>query len=161
MVMKKHLPALITVLLIAGVLAFFVARQRPRPAGASFNAADPEAAIWRMADAARAGDVRAYLNCFDGPLRQNLEKTAAEMGEQKFGEYLRRLNDEITGIAVSDLELTGEASARLRVEFVSRGKNEAQPHYLRLSDGGWKIERVGEAERIKTLVPYGTQATEQ
>jgi hypothetical protein len=159
--MKKHLPVIVTVLLIAGVLGFFAARQRLRPAGTSFNAADPEAAIWRMADAARAGDVRAYLSCFDGPLRQNLEKTAAEMGEQKLGEYLKRLNDEITGTAVSDLELTGEASAKLRVEFVSRGKNEAQPHHLRLINGVWKIERVGEAERIKLLIPYGAEATEK
>jgi hypothetical protein len=86
-------------------------------------------------------------------------KTAAEMGERKFGEYLKRLNEEITGIAVSDLKLTGEAGAVLRVEFVYRGKNEAQQYYLVLRDGAWKIDRVDESERIKTLVPYGSDAT--
>jgi hypothetical protein len=159
--MKKHLPAIITVLLIAGAIAFFVARQRSKTAVAGFNAADPESAVWRMADASRAGDVRTYLNCFKGPLRQNLEKTATEMGEQRFGEYLKQLNKEITGIAVSDLELTGPATAKLRVEFVSHGKNEAQQHHLRLDNGVWKIDRMDEAERIKTLVPYGAEATEK
>jgi len=159
--MKKHLPAIVTVLLIAGALAFFVGRQRLKPAASVSSAANVEAAIWRMADASRARDVRAYLNCFDGPLRQNLEKTAAEMGEQKFGEYLKRLNEEITGIAVSDLELTAPDAAKLRVEFVSRGKNEAQQHHLKLSNGVWKIDHVDNAERIKTLIPYGVEATEK
>jgi hypothetical protein len=157
--MKKRLPATVTVLLIAGALIFFAARQRSKTADPSFNGASPESVIWRMSDATRAGDVEAYFNCFDGELRRNLTKTAAEMGEQKFGEYLKRLNEEITGIALSDLKLTGEAGANLRVEFVYRGKNEAQRHYLVLRDGAWKIDRVDESERIKTLIPYAADAT--
>ena len=152
--MKKRLPAIVTGLLIAGALVFFIARQRLKTAEPGFNAANPESVIWRMSDAARVGDVEAYLNCFDGELRRSLEKTNVEMGERKFGEYLKRLNEEITGIAVSDLKLTGEAYANLRVEFVYRGKNEAQQHHLVLRDGAWKIDRVDESERIKTLNPF-------
>jgi hypothetical protein len=159
--MKKRLPAIVTVLLIAGALVFFAARQRLKNAGTDYNAADPESVIWRMSDAARAGDVEAYLSCFDGELRQKLEKTAAEMGERKFSEYLKRLNDEITGIAVSDLELTGETGASLRVEFVYSGRNEAQRHHLVLREGLWKIERVDGSERIKTLIPYGAVVIHQ
>jgi hypothetical protein len=157
--MKKRLPAIVTVSIIAGALVFFTARQRSKIADPGFNAANPESVIWRMSDAARVGDGEAYLNCFDGELRRNLIKTAAEMGERKFGEYLKRLNEEITGIAVSDLKLTGEAGAVLRVEFVYRGKNEAQQYYLVMRDGAWKIDRVDESERIKTLIPYGSDAT--
>ena len=102
--MKKRLPAIVTVSIIAGALVFFAARQRSKIADPGFNAANPESAVWRMSDATRVGDGEAYLNCFDGELRRNLIKTAAEMGEQKFGEYLKRLNEEITGIAVSDLD---------------------------------------------------------
>jgi hypothetical protein len=157
--MKKRLPLIVTVLLIAGALVFFVARQRLKTTDPGFKAANPESVIWRMSDAARTGDVEAYLNCFDGELRRNLEKTVADMGERKFGEYLKRLNEEITGIAVSDLKLTGEAGANLRVEFIYRGKNDAQQHYLVLRDGAWKIDRVDESERIKTLIPYNADAT--
>jgi len=156
--MKKRLPAIVTILLIAGALVFFAARQRLKTAEPGYNASNPESVVWRMSDAARAGDAQAYLNCFDGGLRRNLEKTVAEMGERKFGEYLKRLNEEITGIAVSDLDLTGGAGAKLRVEFVYRGKNEAQQHHLVLRDGAWKIDRVDESERIKTLIPYGADA---
>jgi len=157
--MKKRLPAIVTMLLIAGALVFFAARQRLKTADPGFKAANPESVIWRMSDAARIGDVEAYLNCFDGELRRTLKKTVVEMGEREFGAYLKRLNEEITGIAVSDLKLTGEAGANLRVEFVYRGKNEAQRHYLVLRDGAWKIDRVDESERIKTLIPYGADAT--
>jgi hypothetical protein len=157
--MKKRLPTIVTVLLIAGALVFFALRQRSKNAESGFNATTPESVIWRMSDAARASDVEAYLNCFDGELRRNLEKTVTEMGERKFGEYLKRLNEEVTGIAVSDLKLTGEGGAKLRVEFVFRGKNEAQQHHLILRNGAWKIDRVDESERVKTLIPYGTDAT--
>jgi len=158
--MNKHLPAITTVLLIAGGFAFLAVQQRSKSVAPDPSAAGPKAAIWCVADASRAGDVRAYLNCFEAPLRQNLEKTVAEMGEQKFGEYLKRLDEEITGIAVSEAELTGRDAAKLRVEFVSRGKNEAQQYHLKLSNGSWKIDRVDEAERVKTLIPYGAEATE-
>ncbi len=157
--MKKRLPAIATVLLIAGAVVFFTTRQRLKTAEPGFNAANPESVIWRMSDATRDGEIQAYLNCFDGELRRNLEKTVAEMGERKFSEYLKRLNEEITGIAVSDLDRMGEAGAKLRVEFVSRGKNEVQQHHLIQRDGVWKIDRVDESERIKTLIPYGADAT--
>ncbi len=159
--MNKHLPAITTVFLIAGALVFFAARQRSKSTASAPGAADPKAAIWCVSDASRAGDVRVYLNCFDSPLRQNLEKTAAEIGQQKFGEYLRRLDEEITGIAVSDVELIDANTAKLRAEFVLRGKNEVQQYHLKLTNGLWKIDGVDESERIKTLIPYGAEATEK
>ena len=43
--MKKRLPAIVTLLLIAGALSFFAARQRLKTADSGFNAADPESVI--------------------------------------------------------------------------------------------------------------------
>ena len=161
--MKKHLPAIITVLLIAG--AFLLLTQRERLAGMKWagqstaSSATPEDAIWRMSDAARAGNVQAYLDCFSGALKVNLQKTAAEMGAAQFSQYLKNLNNEMTGIAVSDLEQINEQSATLKVEFVFRGKNEAQKHHFKLTDGKWKIDAVETAERLKVLIPYGAAVT--
>ena len=163
--MKKHLPAIITVLLIAG--AFLLLTQRERLAGMKWagkfaaTSATPEDVIWRMSDAAREGNVQAYLDCFSGVLRQNLNKTATEMGQAQFSQYLKKLNDEMTGIAVSDLEQINEQTATLKVEFVFRGKNEAQKHHFKLTDGKWQIDAVETAERLKILIPYGTAATEK
>jgi hypothetical protein len=43
---------------------------------------------------------------------------------------------------------------------VYRDRNEVQFVYLSRSSSGWKISRVDGAERIKTLVPFGTAVTD-
>ena len=154
--MKKRLPSVVTVVLIIGALMFLT--EREWLAGLRRKApATPESVVWRMSDAARKGDVQAYLDCFSGSLRQSLEKTAADMGEVRFSEYLKKLNNEMTGIAVSDFEKVSEDTATLRVEFVFRGKNEAQKHHFKLVDGKWKIDSLDNAEGVPTLIPYGTR----
>jgi len=153
--MRKHLPTVVTVVLVVGAL--MILTQRERFAGLKWKAATtPESVVWRMSDAAREGNVQAYLDCFSGPLRQSLAKTAADMGEVRFSEYLKRLNDEMTGIAISDFEKVSEDSAVLRVEFVFRRKNEAQRHHFKLVDGKWKIDSLDNSESVKSLIPYGT-----
>jgi len=150
--MKKKLPAIITAMLILGAILFFTQRERI----ANKTPATPEDVIWRMSDAAGAGDVAAYLDCFGGELRQKLAKTSTEMGEAQFGQYLKKLNEEVTGIAVSDLEQKDRQSASLRVEFVYRGRNESQQHRFKMENSVWKIDGVDTAENVKTLIPYGT-----
>lgn len=156
--MKQRLPAIITVLLIISAIAYFAKRNQP----ASTNDAPvtPEDVIWRMSDAAREGSVNAYLDCFDGALKNNLQRTVAEMGEAQFSQYLKRLNGEMTGIAVSDFEQVSENEATLRVEFVFRGKNEAQKHHFKLVNGVWRIDKLDGAEQIKSLTPYGSSVVE-
>ncbi len=157
--MKQRLPAIITALLIIGAIAFFAKRNQMTSTGRS--PATPEDVIWRMSDAAREGNVAAYLDCFSGALRQNLQRAVAEMGEAQFSQYLKRLNSEMTGIAVSDFEQINESEAALRVEFVFRGRNEAQKHHFKLVNGAWKIEKLDGAEQIKPLMPYGADVIEK
>ncbi|MFN0119076.1 MAG: hypothetical protein ACKV2V_01090 [Blastocatellia bacterium] len=165
--MKNKLPAIMTVLLMLAGLLFLT--QRERLSGLSVSSltrtsdepAGPEEVIWRMSDAARAGDVRAYADCFSGQLHQRLQKTMAEMGEDAFRQYLQKMNNDITGIAVSDEELSGAETAKLRVEFVYRGRNEAQIHHFRMAGGQWKIEATDDPENVRALVPYGTAVGQQ
>ena len=154
--MNKRLPALLTIGLM--LVALIVLTQRERWRGWQKNTAapaSPEDLIWRMSDAAREGNAKDYLACFNGELRARLEKTASEMGEAKFTEYLQQLNREVTGIAVSDLAQSDPDTARLRVEFVMRGKNEAQTHHFKRLNSQWTIARVDDAEQVKVLIPYG------
>ena len=157
--MKKRLPAIVTALLIVTAVVYFA--QRKQSPVSKVAEASPEDVIWQMMDATRAGNVQAYLRCFTGALKQNLEKSVSEMGEPQFSGYLKRLNDEVTGVAVSDLERANDAEASVKVEFVFRSKNEAQKHHLRLIEKSWKIDQVDGAERIKTLIPYGTAVSDQ
>ncbi len=157
--MKKRLPAIITVLLIAGAIAFFARRNQTTSTVKTL--ATPEDLVWRMSDASREGDVEAYLDCFSGALKENLRKTVAEMGEAQFSQYLKRLNGEMTGIAVSDFEQINETEAALRVEFVFRGRNEAQKHHFKLINGSWKIGKLDGSEQIRPLTPYGADVIEK
>jgi hypothetical protein len=49
-----------------------------------------------------------------------------------------------------------EREVKLKVEYVYQDRNETQQLYVEKTPGGWRIARVDSAERVKTLVPYGT-----
>jgi hypothetical protein len=53
-------------------------------------------------------------------------------------------------------EITSDREAKARVEYVYQDRNEAQNMYLEKTTTGWKITRVETAQRVKTLIPYGT-----
>ncbi|MCC7234631.1 MAG: hypothetical protein IT163_04970 [Bryobacterales bacterium] len=116
----------------------------------------PQDAIYAMIDAARAGDVKTYLACFTGAMRPRLEQALAESGEAKFGDYLKRTNAELKGVAIDEPAAVGNGEVKARVEYVYAGRNEVQVMTVLRTGAGWKIARLDEAERVKTQVPYGT-----
>jgi hypothetical protein len=118
---------------------------------------EPRDAIYKMLDAARIGDAAAYLACYTGQMETMLRQSQAEMGAQKFSQYLIDSNKEIKGIALSEPVSLTDRESRVRVEYVYQDRNEAQQVYLEKAAGGtWRIARVDSTERVKTLVPYGT-----
>jgi len=87
---------MVTLILLIGALGLLAGRGRlTRVKGDESVLGGPEETIWRMSDAAREGNGRAYLECFSGTLQQNLQRSAAEMGEARFSEYLRQLHNEM------------------------------------------------------------------
>jgi hypothetical protein len=108
-----------------------------------------------MMDAARDGDVRAYLDCYTGQMESGLRQIAKEKGDEALAQYIRNFNASVKGVAIQEPQSTGDREVRLRVEFVYRDRNEAQIYYLQQS-GSWKISRQENTEGVKTLVPYGT-----
>jgi hypothetical protein len=127
---------------------------------ASAPAARPEAgpqdAIYAMLDAARAGDVRAYLATYTGPMEATLRQAVAETTEPAFAKYLRDTNAAIKGVAVFDPEKLTDSEAKVRVEYVYQDRNEVQMLSLVKAASGWKISGADGDERVKTLIPYGT-----
>lgn len=122
----------------------------PKPALA------PRDAIYAMLDAARKGDVNAYLACYTGQMQTALETSIRESGAGAFARYLRDTNADVKGVAVNEPQSLGDTEVKLRVEYVYQDRNEAQAVYLEKAPAGWKIARIDAAERVKTLVPYGT-----
>ena len=49
---------------------------------------------------------------------------------------------------------------KVQVEYVYADRNEVQFVYLIKEGRRWKISAVDSAQRVKTLVPYGSPVTE-
>ena len=110
-----------------------------------------------MTDAWRLGNVRNYLDCFADPLRAKLQRTATEMGEVKFSEFLKKTNNEVKGLAISGTTAAAADEFEVLLEFIYKDKNESQLHVVRKVNGAWRIVEVKGTTRIPTLVPYGTE----
>lgn len=152
---KERRTQIITVAVLAGALALVLAKQvdwRPAPKAEP----TPQDAIYGMLDAARAGDVKAYLACYTGQMAASLRQSLAETGEAGMEKYLRGSNAAIKGIAVAEPQPLTEREVKVRVEYVYQDRNEAQWMYLEKAGDAWRIARVDGVERVKTLVPYGT-----
>lgn len=149
--MKRHLITLAAIALVAGGIAL----RKRLTGGASQAGAQPQDAVYAMLDAARVGDVRGYLASYSGAMEASLRQSAKESGEAGFAKYLRDSNAAIKGVAVQAAQ-TSAGDVSVRVEYIYQDRNEAQSMALRKIGGAWKIVRVDGAERVKTLVPYGT-----
>jgi hypothetical protein len=116
----------------------------------------PQDAIYAMFDAARDGDVGKYVANFTGQMEASLRQSVAEQGEAGFARYIRESNAPVKGIAIMEPQLLTDREVKLRVEYVYQDRNEVQVFYLEKQGSAWRIARLDAAERIKTVVPYGT-----
>ncbi len=117
---------------------------------------EPQDVIYAMQNAARTGDVKAYLSSYTGQMEVSLRQELSGTTETAFARYLQDSNAAIRGIAVSDPQKLTDLEARVRVEYIYQDRNEAQNIYLEKVPNGWKISRVDSGERVQTLIPYGT-----
>ena len=121
--------------------------------------AGPEDAIYGMLDAARAGDIKTYLDAFSGPMRDQLIQIMRENAEPNFAAYLKSENAKFQGVAVSMTDRPSDTEAQVRVEYVYGNRNEVQSVYLR-KDSRWRIVKVSGTEQVKTLLPFGSTVTD-
>jgi hypothetical protein len=117
---------------------------------------EPQDAIYAMLNAARAGDIRTYLDSYTGQMQASLRQALAATTEAAFAQYLKDSNAAVKGIAVSDPQTVTDAEAKVRVEYIYQDRNEVQTMHLEKGPAGWKISGADGDERVKTLIPYGT-----
>jgi hypothetical protein len=153
---KQRIAQILTVLILAGVLGGTLAKKNGWTLRTT-RAVEPtpEDAIYGMLDAARKGDVQKYLAAYSGTMQASLRQSIAESSDSAFRQYLQDTNAALKGVAVMAPEIN-DREAKARVEYVYQDRNEAQNMYLEKTATGWKITRVETAQRVKTLVPYGT-----
>lgn len=158
---KQRIAQVLTVVILAAVLGVTLARKNGWTSWSILRArqraeATPEDTIYGMLDAARKGDIRKYLGAYGGPMETSLRQSIAESSDSAFRQYLQETNGALKGVAVMAPETLSDREVKVRVEYVYQDRNEAQTMYLEKTASGWKITRVEAAQRVKTLVPYGT-----
>jgi hypothetical protein len=164
---REQLARLITFGVLGGAIALVALRNRPAstlvepvPTAAATNVASVETpvqdAVYAMFDAAKQGNVDAYLEAYSGAVRASLDQSLAEQGREKFAAYLREQTASVKGIALQEPQKLTDAQARIQVEYVYQDRNETQWLTLDKAGSAWKIVRIEAAQRVKTLVPYGT-----
>lgn len=155
---KQRLAQILTVLILATALGVTVARKNgwTLRSGRQMVDATPEDAIYAMLDAARQGDVKKYLAAYSVEMQASLRQSISDSSDSAFRQYLKDTNAALKGVAVVPPEKLGDREVKARVEYVYPDRNEAQTMYLEKTAAGWKITRVETAQRVKTLVPYGT-----
>jgi hypothetical protein len=154
-VTKERLAQVITVLLLGGVVAFVLWKQRGA-APVVVPPAKPEDAVYAMLDAAQAGDVDRYQDQHAGAAAEVIRRAVAETGPERFAQSLRELHRPLKGVAVMEPEPVSESEVRVNVEFVFQDRNETQLLRLRKEGARWRIVDSQAAERTRTVVPYGT-----
>ncbi|MBM3735813.1 MAG: hypothetical protein FJW39_08515 [Acidobacteria bacterium] len=158
---KQHKARILTGILMAAALGAVLLRNtrvtdtvasaiQPRPDPT------PQDTIYSMFDAARDGNVGDYLRHYTGQMETSLKQTVSEQGESRFAGYLKQTNAPVKGIAIMEPQVLTDREVKLRVEYVYQDRNEVQMFYLEKQGKDWRIARLETAERIKTLVPYGT-----
>jgi len=148
--------------LAAGVLTLFVLtapvivtalRSRTSPNDT------PEKCIDQLYEAMKTGDVRAYLNCFSGDLRDQLETTVRTQGTNSFSTYLKETVSPIKGRALLRTDYAGSDRVRVELDRVYEARMwEYQGYRLEREAGIWKIYAIDPVELHDPPIPYGTPA---
>ena len=118
----------------------------------------PEDAVHAAFRAARAGELKAYLRCFSGDLREEIRSVVAEVGTEEFYRANRERCLRLTGLAISRSESDSgsENSCITPVESVFKKRNERQDYRLDRGRSGWCITAIGKADTVEMPIPYGT-----
>jgi hypothetical protein len=116
----------------------------------------PQDPIYEALDAVREGDLQKYLRAHTGMMETSLKRAAAEIGEERLLKSLQEKNALLKGVAILEPERLSDGEVKATVEYIFGDRNEVQTYYLEKLGGGWKIARVEGAQRIQTLIPYGT-----
>lgn len=152
--MKRWLAAVITGLLLIVVLW----ANRQGSESLTVAAATPEACLSQMFASAEQGNVPAYLDCFTGEQRGQLEREMAENSPAESGRALAQAQTLLKGRAVhnSGRQDPQASFAEVTVERIYAHHHELQKYQLRREAGVWKISSLAPAEKIQPAVPYGT-----
>ncbi len=144
-----------TIAVLAGASAWS-RRMSESSVDAAWDSA-PDACLAQLTRAAQAGNVAAYVDCFDGPLREEIERQRRAAGsDDTFAAQLRSSVAELKGVATHDEIPSTPTDALLVLERIYQGHNERYRVALRTSAGKWRIAEMSRVGAEMPPVGYGT-----
>ncbi|HEY5314543.1 MAG TPA: hypothetical protein VIK18_18570 [Pirellulales bacterium] len=152
--MKRAAAGMLTLALL--LAALWWGRLASAPAA---SAATPGKCIDQMFAAGERGDVDAYLACFTGDQRTQLERELAAEPRENFAQGLVAAIEPLKGRAIVD-ESASALTAEITVERVYAHRNDLQRYNLQCQDGQWRIASVRAVQALQPPVPYGTPVFE-
>ncbi|HUG90750.1 MAG TPA: hypothetical protein VML55_07955 [Planctomycetaceae bacterium] len=141
---------------VGGLLLFGRGRTGDEGSAAPHGQDTLERCLERMLDAARAGDVGAYVACFDGELRRNLESAIAAQSPQRAAAELRSGAADLKSFATHGLERPRPGEAVVTLERIYSRRNDLERVRLRQHGGAWRIVELVPVDRVAPPIPYGT-----
>ena len=175
--MKRALAALIACLIMAGML--WTGLRRPVAPGTESSASQPRTdrlraqvgpdrtgaslRIESLLDAARKGDLAAYLDSFEGALRARLERQADERGRAAFAQDLRKAAGSRKSHAIFAAQPDGDGTGFVSVvvESTFADRIERQAYRLVRGETDWRIVDIEIARERLPEKPLGSLATYQ
>ncbi len=116
----------------------------------------PRRCLENMLAAEKAGDAAAYLSCFSGRLREELETQVAATSGQAHIQRLRNDAAALTGYATTGLVMEGTNAATVTFERIFARETETCRIHFRRRGSAWTIVAVEPPERTPSPIPYGT-----
>ncbi|HWA97985.1 MAG TPA: hypothetical protein VG713_05810 [Pirellulales bacterium] len=152
---KHVIAAIATVILLAGAAIW---SWRSAASAAPERKLDsPEACLVAMTRASQSGDVQAYLDCFTGNLRQELDKELRDQGGvQALGERLRTSVARLKGTASYEENPATSDGAQLILERIYPQHNERWRVALRRDGQAWRVTSMAMIGSAVPPVEYGT-----
>jgi hypothetical protein len=128
-----------------------------RDHGSSVESANDR--VQALLQSARDGDVSAYLEAFDGILKERLEREINERGLKAFATDLRRAARLRKSHSVFAAELDGADLASVAVETVYPDRIERQTFRLGRRPEGWRVIDVTTAQGREPKSKFGSAAS--
>ncbi|HEX4129363.1 MAG TPA: hypothetical protein VHZ24_04920 [Pirellulales bacterium] len=153
---KRLVAALVTGSVLVGATVWsWRAEQR---ASATRVLATPDACLVEMTRAAQQGDVGAYLNCFAGPLRDEL--LAQSRSAAGLADSLRQSVAQLKGTASYEERPATTDAADMVLERIYAGHNESWRVALERTADAWRIITMTRIGSTNPPIEYGTPVFE-
>ncbi|AGA31143.1 hypothetical protein [Singulisphaera acidiphila] len=164
--MKRIMAGVLTVVLMSllawsGIQRPPTSQERPAELTAEEASNPAETRVHALLESAWKGDVAAYLDAFDGPIKSRLEREVDERGRNTFAADLRKTARARKSHAVFAAEPDGDETARVIVETVYPDRNERQTYRVDRKPRGWLVTEVETLRGHQPKARFGDQADYQ